>query len=391
MGAPFPSIPGFEISRLLGRGGMGAVYLARQQSLNRMVAIKVLPAHLAAANASYVLRFQQEARAAAKLKHPGLVQIYAAGEHAGCFYYIMEYVSGETAAQRALRKGRLDGEDALMIVEAVAVALEYAWAEARLVHRDIKPENIIIDEDGTVKVADLGLAKLMDRTSLAITIAPALIGTPHYCAPEQARGEGEVDCRADIYALGATLYHFVVGCPPFADTSGVLAMARSLTDFLDDPLDRRPDLDEPIAWLIEKMMARDRNDRQGNWHETLDDIEQVILGRMPLSAPLPPRASAVLRGARRTRPASALADEEDPAAAGPNRASRSFRIFLAVAAVLTGLLYLVWFRMTRETPPVPAPAPAAVAAEQKTMAPQPAPESQQPRLKWRNRVRRFRR
>lgn len=294
MDMSFPTIQGFKIIKLIGRGGMGSVYLARQMSLNRLVAIKILSSHLAAA-ASYVMRFQQEARAAAKVKHPGLVQIYDAGKAQGMFYYIMEYIDGETTAQRMTRKARLDEESALLITEAVAVALEHAWSEARLVHRDIKPDNILIDNDGTVKVADLGLAKMMDQSAMAITVSRAMIGTPHYCSPEQARGESYIDCRADIYALGATLYHYIVGQAPFADTPGVSALVRSLTDYVPDPMDCHPDISESVAWLVEKMMARNQNDRQHNWHEVLDDIEQCLRGRLPVSAPLPPRASTINR------------------------------------------------------------------------------------------------
>ncbi|MCA1809991.1 MAG: serine/threonine protein kinase [Lentisphaerae bacterium] len=152
---PLPLIKGYEIIRTLGEGGMGAVYLARQLSLNRLVAVKILPDYLAE-NPSYVIRFRQEAKAAGKLKHNNMVQIYDAGVESDVFYFVMEYIDGETAGRRVARKGRLDEESTLLIGEAVAVALEYAWDDARLVHRDIKPDNILIDGDGTVKVADLG-------------------------------------------------------------------------------------------------------------------------------------------------------------------------------------------------------------------------------------------
>jgi serine/threonine protein kinase len=452
-----PVIPGFEILKLVGRGGMGAVYLARQQSLDRPVAVKILPAHLAE-NPSYLQRFKQEACAAAKVKHHGLVQVLDAGEYGGIFYYVMEFINGETTAQRLHRKGRLDQENALMIAESVAVALEHAWAEARLVHRDIKPDNILIDSDGTVKVADLGLAKLLDQEAASITISQALIGTPHYCSPEQARGDSDVDCRTDIYGLGATLYHFVVGRPPFADTSGIAAMVRALTDYLPDPVDCHPDIPMPVAWLIEKMMARDRNDRQNNWHETLDDIEQVMQGRLPCSQPLPPRASTVKRSARRVWPettkrkpptASRVApvyqpsppmetepmpvvsppppaepelEEESemappdaaeidipPAAAAPGPAaaagpaaetepetetatsSRSFRVFLVIAAIFTVFLYVSWFLLERKNAAESKAPPAVTKPEPTVTPPPPTPPPTPPppprRFFWRKHIR----
>lgn len=336
----FPSIRGYEILSVLGEGGMGVVYLARQLSLNRQVAIKVLPQRLAH-NESYVIRFHQEAKAAAGIRHPGIVRIYDAGEEGGFCYFVMEYVDGETTGKRVRRKGRLDENSALLIGEAVAVALEHAWCEAGLVHRDLKPENILIDADGTIKVVDLGLAKMMSHDSVALTAEKTMIGTPNYCAPEQARGEAGVDLRADIYSLGATLYHFVTGNAPFSETSGVAAMVRNITDYLPDPMDICPDISEPMAWLIEKMMAKDRRFRHRRWAEVLKDIDRVMVGRLPVSDPVPARASTVMRCPRRARAAMICARSGKK----PRSTSLGFRIFLALAAAFTVALYAVWFRL----------------------------------------------
>jgi serine/threonine-protein kinase len=296
----YPQIPGYEICGMLGEGGMGTVYLALQLSLNRKVAVKILPQSLAA-NESYLQRFRQEARAAAKIRHPNIVQIYDAGESSGIYYFVMEYIKGETAADRVERKGVLDEESALLIGESVAVALEYAWDRARLVHRDIKPDNILIDEDGIVKVSDLGLAKTFDSSLPDITVGHTMIGSPHYCAPEQAQGENELDCCADIYALGATLYHFVTGKPPFADTPGVGAMIRKLTEYMPDLVDINPHVSDNFAWLVEKMLARNKKMRQRSWHAVLDDIDEVIHKRLPLSVPVRAGMSTMMRSKRRTK------------------------------------------------------------------------------------------
>ncbi len=301
-----PAIPGYDMLGTLGEGGMGCVFLARQRSLDRLVAVKLLPSELAE-DACYVRRFRQEAQAAALLKHPNIVQIYDAGEAAGRYYFVMEYVAGETAGRRVARKSRLDEASALLIAEAVAVALEHAWSEAGLVHRDVKPDNILIDGDGTVKVADLGLAKVARSGSASVTRALTQIGTPHYCAPEQARGEGAVDCRADIYALGATLYHFVTGSAPFAHLSGVPAMACHITDTIPDVLEKNSGVSMPFAWLVETMLAKDRALRPHNWHAVLDDLDEVMAGRHPLSGPLREGVSTMRRCLRRRlarRPAS---------------------------------------------------------------------------------------
>ncbi len=296
----YPVIPGYEISGVLGEGGMGTVYLATQLSLKRKVAVKILPPSLAG-DESYLSRFRHESKAAAKIRHPNIVQIFDCGDYNNIYYFVMEYVAGETAGERVARKGKLDEESALLIAESVAVALEYAWDRAQLVHRDVKPDNILIDEDGTVKLSDLGLAKTMDHFSPGITVGRSMIGSPHYCAPEQAQGEENVDCCADIYALGATLYHFLTGQPPFADTPGISAMVRKLTENLPDITRTNPAVSDNAAWLIEIMLARDKKMRQQTWHEVLDDINEVIHHRPPLSAPVPAGASTMLCARRRVK------------------------------------------------------------------------------------------
>lgn len=355
-----PAISGYEIVGNLGEGGMGTVYLARQRSLNRYVAIKILPPNLAC-DESYVMRFRQESQAAANLKHPGIVQIYDAGEDKGVYYFVMEFANGETVGQRVRRKGRIDGESALLIGESVAIALEYAWAQARLVHRDIKPDNILIDGDGTVKVADLGLAKTFDSAENTITIDKVAMGTPHYCSPEQARGDRDVDFRADIYGLGATMYHLVTGAAPFSDNPGVSAMVRNITDYLPDPVDVCPDLSENFSWLLEKMMAKDRRYRHASWQDVLEDINRVVNGLSPVSAPLTPGLSTVSRSRNRAKPRRSFwkKKKHDKVLALQNDAvtviqtetgtqSLVFRVFLVCAAVFTVILYLIWFQMDKQ-------------------------------------------
>lgn len=340
----YPVIPGFEIISVLGEGGMGTVYLALQLSLKRKVAIKVLPPYLAS-NESYLLRFRHEAKAAAKIRHPNIVQIYDAGEHNGICFFVMEYINGETTGARVARKGTLDEESALLIAESVAVALEYAWDRAQLVHRDVKPDNILIDEDGTVKLADLGLAKSMDRLSPGITIGRAMIGSPHYCSPEQAQGEDNVNCCADIYALGATLYHFLTGQPPFAETPGISAMVKKLTEHLPDITETNPVISDHAAGLIEKMLARDRKMRQQSWHAVLDDIDEVIHNRPPLSAPVPDGASTMLRSKRRAKSGGWPAATANPAGRDQTEQEHSrshflLQFILAVAAIAAA--FLIW-------------------------------------------------
>jgi len=214
----------FEILERLGQGGMGAVYKARQTSLDRTVALKTLQASLAG-DAEYIARFQQEAKAAAVLNHPNLVQVHSAGESDGLHWFAMEYVEGESAKARLKRKGRLDPLEAIAITIHVATALEYGWRKAALIHRDIKPDNIFLSEDGEVKLGDLGLAKCAGQTQ-GLTITGHSMGTPHYISPEQVEAMKDVDLRADIYSLGCTLYHLLSGHPPFDGNSAVAIMMK---------------------------------------------------------------------------------------------------------------------------------------------------------------------
>jgi serine/threonine protein kinase len=204
-------IPGYEITELIGRGGMASVWKARQVSLDRIVAIKILGASFSD-ESSDVARFHEEARHAAQLRHHGIVQVIDAGAHAGLYYFIMEFVDGYTIGEWLRRKGVLSEGDALAVAECVADAMAYAWDECRMVHCDIKPDNILVDADGAVKIADLGLSRTLNAMSkVDVEQEEDVLGTPMYMSPEQARAEDGLDCRADMYSLGAMLYELVTG------------------------------------------------------------------------------------------------------------------------------------------------------------------------------------
>jgi len=206
-----PHFPALDVVDLLGFGGMGMVYKARQKSLDRFVALKILkPA--AASDAAFAERFHREARALAKLHHPNIVGIHDSGESGGLYYFIMEYVDGANL-RRLMDRGRLDSKQGLEIIRSVCDALQYAHDEG-IAHRDIKPENILIDVKGRVKIADFGLAKILSqsRTSeLGLTSPAHIMGTMHYMAPEQIETPMNVDHRADIYALGVIFYELLTG------------------------------------------------------------------------------------------------------------------------------------------------------------------------------------
>jgi serine/threonine protein kinase len=208
--APQTSTKRYRPVRLLGHGGMATVELAHDTELDRPVAIKRLAENLAA-NEEYKQRFLREARLAARLSHPNIVAVYDAGAEHGVPYIVMEYVEGETVSDLLRRRGRLEPAEAVAQALQACSGLETAH-EAGLVHRDIKPQNLLITPDGTLKIADFGIARSLDGTKL--TQAGTVLGTAAYLAPEQAAGE-QVTATADIYALGAVLYELLTGRPPY--------------------------------------------------------------------------------------------------------------------------------------------------------------------------------
>ena len=205
-----PLFPHLEILGIIGRGGMGAVYKARQTQLGRTVALKIL-APARGADARFAERFRREARALARLGHPSIVTVHDSGEAGGLFYLLMEFVDGPNLRQLQAAH-RLTPQEALAIVPPICDALQYAHAQG-IVHRDIKPENILVDTQGRVKIADFGIAKMLGAEDDArpLTGDHQAIGTPHYMAPEQIEKPETVDRRADIYSLGVVFYEMLTG------------------------------------------------------------------------------------------------------------------------------------------------------------------------------------
>jgi tRNA A-37 threonylcarbamoyl transferase component Bud32 len=236
--------PQMEILELLGQGGMGAVYKARQPGLDRMVALKILPAKWGR-DPAFAERFTREARALARLNHPHIVGVYDFGQVDGLYFFVMEYVAGVNLRQ-TLRAGQLQPKEALAIIPQICDALQYAHEEG-IVHRDIKPENILLDHKGRVKIADFGLAKLLGQApaDFALTGVHQIMGTPHYMAPEQVERPLEVDHRADIYSLGVVFYEML---------TGELPLGRFVRPSEKASVDAR--LDEVVLKTLEKEPGR---------------------------------------------------------------------------------------------------------------------------------------
>jgi len=263
----------FEILERLGQGGMGAVYKARQTSLDRLVALKTVKASLAE-DAGFIARFQREAKVAAKLHHPNLVQVISAGENEGLHWFAMEYVEGESAQARLRRTGRLEPREAVAIALHVATALEYAWRKEKLIHRDIKPDNIFLSADGEVKLGDLGLAKSMEQEQ-GLTTTGAAMGTPHYMAPEQAESSKGVDLRADIYSLGCTLYHLLYGRPPYTGTSPVAIVIKHVNAPVPELRTVWPECPAELSAAAGKMMRKLPAERPQNYSEVIADLQRA--------------------------------------------------------------------------------------------------------------------
>ena len=264
----------FVIDRIFCTGAMGTVYLARQISLARDVALKVL-ARKYSVDPKFRMEFQREARAASRLTHTNLVQAYAFGEDEGDLYLAMEYVEGVTLGDRLDNETRLTLDEALNICQQVAEGLDFAWTQEQLIHRDIKPDNIMLTADGHVKLTDMGLA----RTAVELENVTEVSGTPAYMNPEQFTKK-PMDSRADIYSLGVCLYHAVTGDLPF-DSPNVRELARQ---HLQDPLefpDKTVDLPSEIKKLLRKMMEKNRESRFDD-HEAL--LHKIYDVRVKLSS-----------------------------------------------------------------------------------------------------------
>jgi serine/threonine protein kinase len=267
----------YVIEKKLGEGGMGAVYRAVDSNLKRTVALKILPREKAR-NEVLVKRFQAEAQATAQLRHKNIVCVYDSGELDGFLYIAMEYVDGIDVQDLVMRKGGLSVKRSLDIIKQVARALEHAH-EQSIVHRDIKPANLLIDRDGNVKLADMGLARSIAETEEAgITRAGTTVGTVDYMSPEQARDSKSADCRSDMYSLGATWYHMLVGKPIFPDGDLLNKITAHATTAPPDPRDVRPNVPESVVQIMHKMLEKKAVRRYQTPTELIHDLENGFSG-----------------------------------------------------------------------------------------------------------------
>ncbi|MGB2499394.1 MAG: serine/threonine protein kinase [Mariniblastus sp.] len=263
----------YQLLRRLGRGGMADVYLAKQGSLRRNIALKILKPDLAK-DASYVKRFQREAQAAANLVQANIVQIYEVGELQGFHFIAQEYVQGRNLKQYLNRYGAVEPVMAVNVIRQCALALQKA-GELSVIHRDIKPENIMLSTKGEVKITDFGLARINNSASKqALTSVGITMGTPLYMSPEQVEGTA-IDQRSDIYSLGVTAYHMLAGHPPFQGDTALVIAVQHVKDTAVPLNDLRRDIPIELCQLIEKMMAKDPSDRVDSATQLIKDLRRI--------------------------------------------------------------------------------------------------------------------
>ncbi len=292
----------FEIIAELGRGGMAVVYKARQTDLDRIVALKILPPELTS-DQSYVARFRQEARSAARLEHPHIMPIYEVGEVAGYHYIAMKFIQGRTLKQLLQQEGALPVKRAAQILAQVGEALDYAHRQG-IIHRDIKPSNVMITDDGWIYLTDFGLARGIGSSSSGLTIAGTVMGTPEYMSPEQAQGLPNVGPPTDIYALGVMLYELLTGAFPFKAETPMAMLAARLVHAPIPPRDIRGDLPPAVEDVIMRALARKPEARFASAGEMVAALRQAVgLSEQELSRPLTPQ---------RGMPAAAIPNQPTP-------------------------------------------------------------------------------
>jgi serine/threonine-protein kinase len=281
-------LPGYQLMGLLGKGAMAKVYKARQISLDRIVAVKVLPRKMSD-NKEFVDRFYKEGKAAARLSHNNIVQAIDVGSSPDNYhYFVMEYVEGKTLYDLMqpppVGEGKSFSEaEALDITIQMADALAHAH-ERGLIHRDVKPKNILLTPQGVAKLTDLGLARASDDKEAAESEAGKAYGTPYYISPEQIRGEVDIDYRADIYSLGATMYHLVTGRPPFDGDTPSAVMHKHLKQPLVPADHLNTALSAGIGEIIDVAMAKNRDERYRTTKDMLEDLRAVRSGQPPTHA-----------------------------------------------------------------------------------------------------------
>ncbi len=357
--APGVVIGDFLIESLLSRGGMGEVFVARQISLDREVALKILQDKFTN-DKEYIDGLFYEARAAAKVNHPNVVQAYAVGEEDGIYYFAMELIRGETF-KHIIQKEKVIAQDrALKVIKEIAGALDAAWREQKLVHQDIKPDNIMLDANGFAKLADLGLARKAGTNDEHAEAGDEVFGTPQYISPEQLTGI-PTDVRSDIYSLGATFYQMVTGRFAYLAETVEEMSQKHVEGNLEPPQSVNPELSDEVNAIIMKMMARNIEDRYQDPRDLIKDIDDALMNS----------------GRKVKTPPALKLKLKTPGAAAPKKAAVPAKAPAAVprkAAVPAAPAKSTPPPSPAKSAPPPAPAKSTLPSAPANSAPPPAPE-----------------
>jgi serine/threonine-protein kinase len=263
-------IGNFKIHSILGMGGMGVIYKATQEPLNRQVALKVLLPSTAHGEEA-TKRFELEAKAISMLQHQNIVSLYEFGRDGEYLYFAMQYVDGEDLGKKVARKKHMPYGEVIDIAKQICRGLRYAH-EKNIAHRDIKPQNILLDKEGKVLISDFGIARIFSNTH--ITLTGVAVGTPEYMSPEQAEGK-EPDAQTDVYSLGIVLYEMVTHQPPFTGENAVAIAYKQVHELPVPPSVRRKDIPKRLELIILKALKKDKNERYGTALEMLDHLDSV--------------------------------------------------------------------------------------------------------------------
>lgn len=371
-------ISGFQIETWIGSGAMGEVYRARQLSMDRPVALKLLRKDLTDDDES-VERFSNEVRLLASLDHPNIVTAFEAGQYEGFYFLAMSFVSGYNLDECQVERGVLPEKETLKVTLKVAKALAYAWERHQLLHRDIKPSNIMIDTDGEVKLTDMGISVRVGERFQGIDGGYA-VGTPFYMSPEQASGRSDLDFRADMFSLGATLYHLVTGKPPFDGETPTEIMLKVINEPLPDPRQHNGDLSSGCCKVIKGMMGKDKADRYPSWDEAISDLQDAIHGKPEAAAsvPRPPRKKKFKT--RGVVPASPRLAPATPVASRERSTFMRLLPWLLGAGGLALILFVVVQLSRDAAPPPPPPEPTNATTVEPEPTP-PATDARQARLR----------
>lgn len=350
------TLGGVRIESRIGAGGMGSVYKGSHLALDKTVALKILPPEMMRQKTA-LERFQREARAAARLEHPNIVQVLNVGHDGGCHFIVMQYIPGESLARMVQRRGAIPWREALALVRDAARGLERAHQQG-VIHRDIKPDNILVPPDGPAKVADFGLARTLD-SNLSLSQTGQIMGTPDYMSPEQAQGM-KTDGRSDIYSLGATFYFLLTARRPFTAETPIAVIMKHVGQPPEPVREVNPGVPESVANIVHKMLAKNPEDRFAGCGPLIAALNEAESGGTPVLATDLPRSRPVDAGS--SGPSQIVLE------AGTSSVSAFFLAGAGVAAVV--LLAVIVIAMVRARN---APAPAQKPPPGHAGNPPPAP------------------